>query len=173
MELVLQGMSHKEIAGLTGMSEVGIGGIVRAPLFQEKLALRQKRREQIMDCGHFSGISAAKERLDDVALEKVEQLIAVSNGEEKIEDEHQGKAIHKLLDLAFNNDKAAMAGVGGNPLSGQVFQVTADRLEVFMQVIHEDRAMRQVAEPKALQHVVLGPEADEPSMVEDKMAMSE
>ncbi len=72
LELVLDGFGPKEIAEVVGMSKEGVGQVIMAPIFQNELANRRQKQTRAFEDNRVKDVSAAKKRLEELAIEAVE-----------------------------------------------------------------------------------------------------
>jgi len=81
LDLQLQGLSAVAIARELGLSENGVGRIVRSPLFQDQLARRRRDQDRLAAEAHAQVVAGAKERLAGAAVTAAERLIGLLDSE--------------------------------------------------------------------------------------------
>jgi len=75
IDLAIAGLGQKDIAEVAGMSQAGIGLILRSPLVQDELARRRAHKERALDQGLVSTISRAKEVLESHAVDAAQKHV--------------------------------------------------------------------------------------------------
>lgn len=98
MDLHIQGLDAKEIARMMGKSEVGVGMVIRSPVFEEECARRRAATEKANDEAVAVVAVRAKEKIEGAAEDAADKLV------ELMDDENsaiQFKSCTDILDRVF------------------------------------------------------------------------
>jgi len=74
LDLTLEGIPRPEIASLVDMTPQQISNIQNSPVFQDELARRRERRNDIVDRTSANALVEAKEKLTALSVQAVEVL---------------------------------------------------------------------------------------------------
>lgn len=132
MDLQLQGLTAVAIAQQLGLSENGVGRIVRSPLFQDALARRRREHDRALMDAHAQVVTSAKEKLAGAAVTAAERMIGLLDSDS---ENIRLKSAAEILDRTVGTD--------GGPGSGAKIIINELNINALVTALAEAKAAAQ------------------------------
>lgn len=133
MELDLAGLGRKEIAAQVGMSEAGVGNILKSPIYQDEVARRRKdqfREETDAAVQEVrQGTRTAMQKLEDAADKAADTQIGLLDSDD---ESIQHRTAKDILDRVYGSgDQGGTTNI----------TIDAENVQLIQQALSEDKAL--------------------------------
>jgi len=127
VELFLQGLDHKHIAQMLGMTPQGVMLVYNSPLVQDELARRRVHQQATIDEGTAVDLSKVRQKFELAAEQAADVQIDLLGAEK---DDIRLKASNSILDRVLGS---------ADPTVKQVTNISIESLQVLIQAMKESR----------------------------------
>ncbi len=139
VELFLEGITHKDIAHIVGMTPEGISLIISSSLFQDEVSRRRKIRNETMDDNHNGSTLEVKGILEENAAKAAEvQVKLLESKDEAIKLRASGS----ILDRVLGKPQSNVISERSNGLT-----ISADQVQILQVALSESKSGEKVLTP--------------------------
>ena len=132
ISLSLAGMSNKEIAAVTGMTEGAISRIVSSPVFQSEIERRRRRQESVVDESLGGTLVQAKQILESAAAKAAKTQVELLSEESPVVRQ---RASTSILDRVL--------GQNNQSVNGSVVVIAPEQLNLLQIALSESRSCKE------------------------------